>query len=108
MGIAGAPPFALFLSEFTILRAGIAGPYRWAALLFIIFLIVIFIGFLSHFRDMCFAGDVTPAVHISGMFWRSLPMWLTFAPLLILGLWWPHELWSIFTEISATMFGGSR
>jgi len=108
VGIAGAPPFALFLSEFTILRAGIAGPYRWAAVLFILFLIIIFIGFLSHFRDMCFAGDDKPAVHLSGMFWRSLPMWLTFAPLLILGLWWPHELWSIFTKVSATMFGGSQ
>ena len=37
VGIAGAPPFALFLSEFTILRAGIAGRYRWAAIVFVIF-----------------------------------------------------------------------
>src|SRR6202034_3255734 len=40
VGIAGAPPFALFLSEFTILRQGIGGPYRWAAIVFVIFLII--------------------------------------------------------------------
>ena len=30
------------------------------------------------------------------MLWRAIPMWLTFAPLLVLSLWWPHDLWSIF------------
>ncbi len=108
VGIAGAPPFALFLSEFTILRAGISGPFRWAAVLFILFLIVIFIAFLSHFRGMYFDQSSAQGNRLSGMLWRAIPMWLTFAPLLILGLWWPHELWSIFTKISATMFGGSQ
>ncbi len=50
LAIAGAPPFGLFLSEFTILRAGVAGQYRWAVFLFLIFLIVVFIAFLAHFR----------------------------------------------------------
>ena len=58
VGIAGAPPFALFLSEFTILRAGIGGRYRWAAVLFVVFLIIVFIGFLAHFRAMYF--DAAP------------------------------------------------
>ena len=60
VGIAGAPPFALFLSEFTILRAGIAGSYRWAVVLFVIFLVVVFIGFLSHFRAMYFDETENP------------------------------------------------
>jgi hydrogenase-4 component F len=109
IGIAGAPPFALFLSEFTILRAGIAGRYRWAALLFIVLLIVVFIGFLSHFRAMYFDEAPEQEVpHSPGGLWRTVPMWLAFLPLLILGLWWPHGLWNVFAKISLEIVGGAR
>ncbi len=109
VGIAGAPPFALFLSEFTILRAGIGGRYRWAAVLFVVFLIVVFIGFLAHFRAMYF-DDAPEEQHarVSGLVWRTLPMWLAFLPLLVLGLWWPHALWDIFTRISYDVLGGGQ
>lgn len=105
VGIAGAPPFALFLSEFTILRAGMASRYRWAAVLFVIFLIVVFIGFLSHFRRMYFDESAEPRPQLSGLVWRALPMWLAFVPLLVLGLWWPQHLWSVFTRISSNLLG---
>jgi hydrogenase-4 component F len=109
VGIAGAPPFAMFLSEFTILRAGIAGRYRWAALFFVVFLIIVFIGFLAHFRAMYF--DEAPEREIRPLpwgFWRTIPMWLAFLPLLVLGLWWPHGLWNIFVKISFEMAGGAQ
>lgn len=112
VGIAGAPPFALFLSEFTILRAGIAGPYRWAAVLFVVFLVVVFIGFLAHFRAMYF--DETPEQQaqevrqLPWVVWRTLPMWLAFLPILVLGLWWPHGLWDVFLKISLEMTGGGQ
>jgi hydrogenase-4 component F len=109
IGIAGAPPFALFLSEFTILRAGIGGRYRWAALIFVIFLIIVFIAFLAHFRAMYF--DEAPEQEVRPLpwtAWRTLPMWLAFAPLLVLGLWWPHGLWNIFAQICNQMMGGAR
>jgi hydrogenase-4 component F len=109
VGIAGAPPFALFLSEFTILRAGIAGRFRWAAVVFVIFLIVVFIGFLSHFRSMYFGESAEgQGPKLSGLVWRVLPMWLAFIPLLVLGLWWPRALWSVFTRISSTLLGGGQ
>jgi len=105
VGIAGAPPFALFLSEFTILRAGMSGRYRWAAILFVVFLIVVFIGFLSHFRSMYFDLTAGPGEKLSGLAWRALPMWLAFAPILVLGLWWPQHLWSVFARISSNLVG---
>jgi hydrogenase-4 component F len=109
VGIAGAPPFALFLSEFTILRAGIGGRYRWAAVAFVVFLIVIFIGFLAHFRAMYFdeaAEGETP--HLPWTVWRTLPMWLAFLPLLLLGLWWPHGLSEVFSRVFADVMGGRQ
>lgn len=109
VGIAGAPPFALFLSEFTILRAGIAGPYRWIAIVFVVFLIVIFIGFLSHFRSMYFDdSQEAQSTELSGTIWRTLPMWLAFLPLLVLGLWWPHHLWEIFTSVYVDVLRGAQ
>jgi hydrogenase-4 component F len=108
VGIAGAPPFALFLSEFTILRAGIAGRYRWVAIVFVIFLIVVFIGFLSHFRAMYFDPAPEPQVRkLTGAVWRTLPMWLAFIPLLVLGVWWPRTLWDAFTNIYFSLTGGT-
>jgi hydrogenase-4 component F len=109
LGIAGAPPFALFLSEFTVLRAGIGGSYRWAAIVFVVVLIIVFVGFLAHFRAMYF--DEAPEYEVSrlsGVVWRTLPMWLAFLPLLLLGLWWPHGLWNIFAKVYSGMIGGAQ
>jgi len=108
VGIAGAPPFALFLSEFTILRAGIVGRYRWAVILFVIFLIIVFIGFLSHFRSMYFgSADEMPTRKMPWAVWRAIPMWLAFVPLLVFGLWWPRAMWDAFMKIYAGMTGGT-
>jgi hydrogenase-4 component F len=109
VGIAGAPPFALFLSEFTILRSGIAGRYRWAAVVFVVFLIVVFIGFLAHFRAMYFDDAPEQKVpRLTGVVWRTLPMWLAFVPLLVFGLWWPHSFWNIFAQIAHDLMGGTQ
>jgi hydrogenase-4 component F len=112
VAIAGAPPFALFLSEFTILRAGMAKQYYWAIAFFLVFLIVVFVAFLAHFRRMYFAGEPgTPARALPGGMWRAVPMWLAFLPLLALGLWWPDTLWNAFMKIAAqftSMPGGAH
>ena len=109
VGIAGAPPFALFLSEFTILRAGIGGRYRWAVVVFVVFLIVVFIGFLTHFRAMYFDDAPDQQIpQLTGAVWRTLPMWLAFIPLLVFGMWWPHGFWNIFTQIAHDVMGGAR
>lgn len=56
VAITGAPPFGLFLSELTILRAGLASPNAWAVFVMLALLIVIFVGFLNHFRAMYFGA----------------------------------------------------
>ncbi len=108
VAITGAPPFGLFLSEITILRAGLGGPNVWAVAVMVVLLIVIFIGFLAHFRRMYFddRGD-TSAVGQNQSGWCVLPMWLALIPLLVLGVWWPHALWQFFMQIAAQLGGGS-
>lgn len=104
VAITGAPPFGLFASEFTILRAGMRGAQAWAALAMAALLIVIFIGFLNHFRIMYFEGhgrDAAPGRPVSP--WCVVPMWLAMLPLLVLGLWWPESLWTYFGVIAHSL-----
>jgi hydrogenase-4 component F len=106
VAITGAPPFGLFLSELVILRAGLQQSYVWAVLAMLVLLIVIFIGFLNHFRAMYFnhgpADTARPRLVTA---WCVAPMWLALAPLLLFGVWWPSGLWDHFTAIAATVSG---
>jgi hydrogenase-4 component F len=107
VAITGAPPFGLFLSEFTIMRAGLKPLFSWAVYLMAILLIVIFIGFMNHFRVMYYAPAVTRAA-IGGKVsaWCAVPMWLSLAPLLVLGLWWPAGVWHYLASIAASLSPG--
>jgi hydrogenase-4 component F len=103
VAITGAPPFGLFLSEFTIMRAGLKPSFSWAVYVMAVLLIVIFIGFLNHFRSMYYAASAgrEPTGRVSA--WCSAPMWLALSPLLALGLWWPPDVWSYLTSIAASL-----
>jgi hydrogenase-4 component F len=104
VAITGAPPFGTFLGELTILRAGWGGVQAWAAVVMLILLIVIFIGFLNHFRAMYFApaedtvpeGPKPAAISI-------FPMWLSVIALLVLGVWWPHAFREVFAVVAQNL-----
>ena len=79
----------------------------------VVLLIVIFIGFLNHFRSMFFApppgrDDASPRTEDaqapdSGEFpalWCTVPMWLALIPLLVMGLWWPGFFSHLFSLVS--------
>ncbi|MGY6255083.1 proton-conducting transporter transmembrane domain-containing protein [Paraburkholderia caledonica] len=132
IAITGAPPFGLFLSEFTLMRAGLATPNAWAVYVLLVLLIVIFIGFLNHFRLMYFAapnaqrhtpppqgrrsdaveaGEALPATVSPSMqpsLWMTVPMWLALLPVLVLGLWWPQGLWHFFETVAADLGRSAR
>jgi hydrogenase-4 component F len=104
VAITGAPPFGLFLSELAILRAGLAQSFAWAVYIMLVLLIVIFVGFLNHFRVMYFEPEGKRASgRISA--WCIAPMWLSLIPLLILGVWWPHAIWDHLMAIARVLAG---
>jgi hydrogenase-4 component F len=101
VAITGAPPFALFLSELSIIRAGLAGAYYVLVALLAVLLIVIFVGFLNHFKTMYFDNGETPEKKILPVSaWCVMPMWLALVPLFVMGLWWPQTLWDHFQTIA--------
>jgi len=107
--ITGAPPFALFLSELTIIRGGLAGPNAWAVGVMAVALIVIFVGFMTHFRRMYFTGARPPATKHKPKgplpITSVAPMVVALVVVLGLGVWWPHPLWVFFTHIAAVVGG---
>jgi hydrogenase-4 component F len=104
VAITGAPPFGLFLSELTILRAGFVPGTLWAATLMLVLLVVVFAGFLNHYRQMYFT-EAPGEVHAAAVAdpWCVAPMALALAPLLVLGLWWPAGFTRLFGHIAAAL-----
>ena len=105
--ITGAPPFGLFLSELVILRAGFERGYDWAVYAMVVLLIVIFIGFLNHFRAMYFdnAGAASKDRPKPTSRWCVAPMWLALVPLVVFGVWWPSAMWDHFAAAAQTLTG---
>ena len=50
--VTGTPPFSIFQSEFTALSAALAADRGWAAGLFVLGVVTIFVGFLLHMSKM--------------------------------------------------------
>lgn len=109
VAITGAPPFGLFLSEVTIMRGGLATGHGLAVGIMLVMLIVIFIGFLDHFRAMYFgdahASRAAPAPTLALGAFNVLPMWLALVPILALGLWWPDAIWRYCAAVAAELGG---
>jgi hydrogenase-4 component F len=104
VAITGAPPFALFLSELAIIRAGLSGGNGFLIGLMGVLLVIIFVGFLNHFRTMYFDnGEAVERKAAPISSWCLVPMWLALVPLLVMGLWWPEFLWDHFQSIAHTL-----
>ncbi len=109
VAITGAPPFGLFLSELTIARGGLLGPNAWAVGVMGVALIVIFVGFMGHFRRMYFTrarrSQVEQARRESLPITSVAPMVVAVTAVLVLGVWWPHPLWVFFTQVASAVGG---
>jgi len=104
VAITGAPPFALFLSELAIIRAGLAASKYALVGLFVVLLIVIFVGFLNQFRIMYFEDGVSKEPDARAVTpWIIAPMGLALVPLLVFGLWWPQAFWDLFQTIALSL-----
>jgi hydrogenase-4 component F len=104
VAITGAPPFALFLSELTIIRAGLARAQYAIVALFAVLLIVIFVGFLNHFRRMNFEDNGQEPKKLPPVSaWCLTPMWLAVVPLFVMGIWWPTAFWDHFQTIAQAL-----
>lgn len=106
LAIAGAPPFAVFLSEFSIFKAGLAEGRYVAIGLLVLFIAIGFFGILSHVNRMVFgrpSADPPQPVRLP----PSCGVTLIVAGLLVvaLGLFMPEPLHALLS-LAAGAYGG--
>ncbi len=109
LAIAGAPPFPLFLSEFSILRAGLQqGDYLVVGLL-TLFIATAFFAIMNHVSRMALGMDASenPNALQHGALPVSCKITLIVAaiPILVLGIYIPDDLAAL-TRLAATALGG--
>jgi len=94
LAVTGAPPFSLFLSEFTILRAGFSRGYLVLAVLFITLLVAIFSGFLIHIANMVLGPDpgLPPADNCR---WKRSSVAGLALVIIVMGFWIPAPLFRL-------------
>jgi len=114
LAIAGAPPFALFLSEFTILKAGMAQGHYIATGLLAAFIVIAFFGVMAHVNRMVFDASSnavsarTPA-NLPAPDMSRLPLScgvaliLAAAPVFVLGLYVPQPLHDLLAMAAAAL-----
>jgi len=114
LAIAGAPPFAVFLSELLILKGGLAQRRYIAAGLLTTFIVTAFFGVMLHLNRMVFgasanaasmtahpAPDTTSAFHLP--FSCRLALILAAVPVLALGVYIPRPLHDLLAMAAAVL-----
>jgi len=88
LGITGIPPFNIFVSEFLILTSALEAHMYWQTVLILLFLVMIFGGFIYLFSSMLM-GDTTERKQES--FSMLLPMGLLLLVMLYFGITLPLD-----------------
>jgi hydrogenase-4 component F len=105
--VTGTPPFSLFQSEFTALSGALAGNHGWAAGLFVLGVVTIFIGFLLHMSKMNLGAAQESAPRGMECPWKLSAMVLVAIVVLALGFWLPVPLYNLVQD-SVRILGGAQ
>jgi hydrogenase-4 component F len=109
LAITGSPPFGPFISEFTILSGAMSGRHFVVATLFLVFLLIIFIGMGSTALAVV-QGPVSPAgtaTDFRDTFWRVAPMLAALAMVLVMGIWIPDSVYGLVLSAAQMLQGAS-
>ena len=103
LALIGAAPFAIFISEYQLLRAAV-GAGAWAVLaIFLIAVSVVFLSALRHLIDMAFGDAGSPVAVLR----TRLPAFAIVVPalavVLLLGLWLPPWLFDAIGQAVAVV-----
>jgi len=103
--IAGAPPFAIFISEILIFKAGIASGQYVAVALLAFFVVIAFCAVLFHVNRMVFgAPQGSPEISASPLSCK-LALALAAVPLVVVGIYVPAALQGLLRAAAAAMGG---
>jgi hydrogenase-4 component F len=89
LALIGLPPFAPFISEFIIFRAGLESNVAWVAVVGIALLAVVFAGMLGSVNRMLYGEPPTTLIRGDVLRWALAPLAVNFVLLVTLGLTLP-------------------
>jgi hydrogenase-4 component F len=107
--ITGAPPFAIFVSELTILKAGFTAGHAVVVGLLALFIVVAFCAVMFHINQMVFSPPeqtleqetVTPALPVT----CKLTLLIAALPLVAIGIFVPAPVLALLQAAAAAMGG---
>jgi hydrogenase-4 component F len=103
--IAGAPPFAIFVSELVILRAGFASGQYVAVAILAFFVVVAFCAVMFHVNRMVFGTPDPTAVGLATPASCKATLVLAAIPLLVIGIYVPAPLQALLKAAAIAMGG---
>lgn len=103
--VTGSPPFGMFLSEFTILRAAIDGGHPWIAAIILVTLAVIFIGMAALVLGIVLGEPAPGAVRARESRWLVAGPVALAAIVLMLGVYIPGPLHDVLTRAAMALGG---
>jgi hydrogenase-4 component F len=103
--VTGSPPFGLFMSEFTILRAAIAAGHPWIAAVMLLFLAIIFIGMASLVLGMALGEPEPGRVAVRESAWLVAGPMVLAATVLMLGVYVPGPLHEVLARAARALGG---
>jgi len=92
LAIGGAPPFVVFLSEFSILKAGIAAGSYVVVSLLALFIGIAFFGIMWHIGRMVFGEPTEEMERVTLPLSARIALILAGIPVLLLGVYLPEPL----------------
>jgi len=102
LAVTGSPPFSMFQSEFTILRAAFDGAHVFAAVAFVLFLVAIFAGFLVHIARMILGPD--PGYErADDCPYKTFTLISLGGVILVLGFWIPAPLYELIRRAASVI-----
>ncbi len=99
LALLGLPPFGMFLSEFTLLRAGFADGQGWLMAVVLVFLAVAFVSLLGHLNRMLYGAAPAEVRVGEGSPWAVLPLAGCVAALVVLGIAVPAPMTALLHRI---------
>jgi hydrogenase-4 component F len=105
LAVTGSPPFSLFQSEFTVLRAGFGAGHFVLAIFFVSFLVLIFCGYLVHIVNLVLGENPgTPKADIGN--WKKYSVAGLALVIIVMGFWIPAPLFRLIQSAVGIVVGG--
>jgi hydrogenase-4 component F len=98
LALIGMAPFALFMSEFQVLKAALDRGSAWMAVLYLSGLAVVFIGALGHAISLAWGKPEPESEPVKAGGLEPVLVLVPLLALLLLGLWMPRPLHALLGE----------